>query len=71
MKDLLFAVVGLIAAAIAVWQIWSFATSPPSSGAVSNMPLFIGIFFALVALVCGGLFMSGRVNRDSDIHITE
>jgi CDP-diglyceride synthetase len=71
MKDLLFAVVGLIAAVIAVWQIWSFSRPLPPGVAVSNMPLFIGIFFALVALVCGGLFLSGRVNRDSDIHITE
>ena len=71
MKDLLFAVVGLIAAVIAAWQIWSFVTPLPAGVAVNNMQLYIGLSCALVALICGGLFLSGRVNKDSDIHITE
>jgi hypothetical protein len=31
----------------------------------------LGIVFILAAIALGGLFLSGRVNREEDIHITE
>ena len=70
MKDLLFAVVGLIAAVVGAWQIWSFLNVPKGQP-VSNTPLFIGIFCVIVALICGVFFMLGRVNKNEEIHVTE
>ncbi len=71
MKDLLLAVVGLVSVVIAVWQLLVFIRPLPPGAAISNLPIYIGLLFAVVALVCGGMFLSGRVNKDSDIHITE
>ncbi len=67
MKDLLYAILGLIAAALAAYFLYSFQTSVNSD---SNS-LIMGIIFALLAVVFGGLFMFGRVNRHDEIHITE
>ncbi len=67
MRDLLFAILGLIAAALAVYFLYSFQTG---ASADSNS-LILGIICALVAVVFGGFFMFGRVNRHDDIHITE
>ena len=67
MKDLLYAVLGLIAAGLAAYFLYSFQTS---SNAGSNS-LILGIIFAILAVVFGGLFMFGRVNRHDEIHITE
>jgi len=66
-KDMLFAVLALISVVVAGYFIYSFQTSANAS---SNS-LIIGIVFALLAIVFGGLFMFGRVNRHDDIHITE
>ncbi len=71
MKDLLFAVVGLIAAGVAAWQIWTFLQPVPKGTVVSNTPLIIGIVCVVVALVCGVFFMLGRVNKTDEIHVTE
>jgi uncharacterized membrane protein YidH (DUF202 family) len=71
MKDLLCAVVGLIAAGVAVWQIWTFLQPVPKGVVISNTPLFIGIFCVVIALVCGVFFMLGRVNKNEEIHVTE
>lgn len=65
MKDMLFAVVALISAVVAAYFLYSFQTNGNSNS------LIIGIIFALLALVCGGFFMFGKVNRHEDIHITE
>lgn len=67
MKDMLFALLALISVVVAGYFIYSFQTSANGS---SNS-LIIGIVFALLAVVFGGLFMFGRVNRHDDIHITE
>ena len=71
MKDLLFAVVGLIAAVGGAYEIWSFLQPVPRGQTVSNIPLFIGIFCIVVALICGVFFMLGRVNKNEEIHVTE
>jgi hypothetical protein len=72
-KDLLYAVVGLAAAAVAVWQIWEFVSQKaPRGGETANYNhVIIGVICAVIALICGGLFLSGRVNREEEIHITE
>jgi uncharacterized membrane protein YeaQ/YmgE (transglycosylase-associated protein family) len=69
MKDLLYAVVGLIAAGVAVWQIYDYLGQKAAN--VSHDHLIYAIIAAIVALACGGLFLSGRVNKSEEIHITE
>ncbi|HXG86662.1 MAG TPA: hypothetical protein VNI84_21770 [Pyrinomonadaceae bacterium] len=66
MKDMLYALLALIAAALAAYFFYSFQKYDDGSNS-----LIIGIIFALVAVVFGGLFMFGKVNRHEEIHITE
>ena len=65
MKDLLFAVLALISAVVAGYFLYSFQKYDNSTS------LIIGVIFALLALILGGLFMFGKVNQHDDIHITE
>ena len=69
MKDLLYAVVGLIAAIVAAYEVYVYLGQKASS--VSHTPIYIAVGAAIVALICGGLFLSNRVNRTEEIHITE
>ncbi len=64
-KDMLYAIIALVTAIGAVFS-WMRYTSS------ANM-LFLVIFvvLVLVTIVCGALFLSGRVNKNEDIHITE
>ena len=36
-----------------------------------NLFLILAIIFAVLFVVFGGMFLSGRVNKSEDIHITE
>ena len=65
MKDLLFAVLAIISAVVAIYFLYSFQKAGDSTS------MIVGIIFALLALVFGGLFMFGKVNQHEDIHITE
>jgi len=67
MKDTLYALLGLIAAALAAYFLYNFQ----HDRAGNANSLIIGIICAVVAVVFGGLFMFGRVNRHEEIHITE
>jgi CDP-diglyceride synthetase len=69
-KDMLYAVVGLIAAALAAFFFYSYV-SHKGPGDPGMMNFVLSIVCLLAALACGGLFLSGRVNRKEDIHITE
>lgn len=71
MKNLLYVVVGLIAIGVAIWQFLTFTGQKGSATTVSYTPVIIAGICAVIALVCGALFMSGRVNRTEEIHITE
>ena len=71
MKDLLYIVVGLIAAVIAIWQMWSYLSQKVPKGQEDHTSIIVGIICAIIALVCGGLFLSNKVNRTEEIHITE
>jgi FtsH-binding integral membrane protein len=66
-KDMLFAVLALITAVIAAGSFY-FYTRP---GGDNKLYLAVCILFVLMTLVFGGLFLSGRVNKNDDIHITE
>ena len=67
MKDMLFAVLAVVSVIVAGYFLYSFQTTA-NAGTSS---LVIGVVFALLAIVFGGLFMFGRVNQHEDIHITE
>jgi heme A synthase len=69
MKDMLSVGVGLIAIAIAVWQMWVYMAQKPND--VSTMHLIVAIIAIVVAVVCGIFFMLGRVNKQEEIHITK
>ena len=61
--NLLLAVVALILTALSFWM---YRSSP------NNTLWLIGVIVFLIAtLVFGALFLSGRVNKTEDIHITE
>jgi hypothetical protein len=66
----LYAVVALISAIVAVWQIWGYLNQPKGQE-ISHISLIIGIVCALIAIACGGYFLSSRVNKTEEIHITE
>lgn len=65
MKDLLYAILAIISAVVAVYFIYSFQKYDNSTS------LIIGVISALLALVFGGLFLFGKVNHHEEIHITE
>jgi heme/copper-type cytochrome/quinol oxidase subunit 4 len=69
MKDMLSIGVGLIAVAVAVWQMWVYMGQKPND--VSTTHLIIAIAAIVVAVVCGIFFMLGRVNKQEEIHITK
>lgn len=71
MKNLLYVVVGLIALAGAVYEFLAFTGQKGNASTVSYTPVIIAVVCAIIALICGALFMSGRVNRTEEIHITE
>ena len=59
----LIAVIALVLMALSFWQ---YRSSP------DNTIWLIGVIvFLLAMLVFGGMFLSGRVNRNDDVHITE
>ncbi len=64
-KDMLYAVLALVTAVGAVFS-WLQYTKSANS-------LFLVVFGVLVVatIALGALFMSGRVNKGEDIHITE
>jgi uncharacterized protein YacL len=68
-KDLLYAVLGLISAALAAFFMYSYIGQKAAEA--SSTSFIIAIVFAVLALVFGVLFMSGRVNKQEEIHITE
>ena len=68
---MLYAVVALIAVIVAIWQFYSYLSQNVPKGSESSLGLIVGIIFAIVAIVCGGLFLSSRVNKTEEIHITE
>ena len=67
MKDMLYAIVALVSLGIAAFSFYEY-TQP---GGGNSLYLAAVIVFVLIALVLGGLFLSGRVNKNEDIHITE
>lgn len=67
MKNMLYAVLALVSAVVAVFSFMSYK----SNGNVSSMMLIVAVLFLLMTLGFGAMFLAGRVNRTEDIHITE
>ena len=60
----LIAVVSLLAAIFCFYRFESLSDA-------GTMFLVGGVVFAILTVVFGGMFLSGRINRSEDIHITE
>ena len=69
MKDVVCLVVGLAAAGVAIWQaIVFFKTSGAQSGGANAIYAGVAI---VIAIICGAIFFSSRVNKEEEIHITQ
>lgn len=68
-KDMLYAGGGLLSVIVAAFFMWRYLSQSRSD--VSNTPFIIAIVFGVLALVCGAMFLAGRVNKQEEIHITE
>ncbi len=66
MKDMLFAVLALITALIAAFFFYRYVKSDEYTPFI-----VVAIISVILTIVFGGLFLSGRVNKTEDIHITE
>lgn len=69
MKDLLYAVLGLLSVAGAAYFMYWYVTQPRNDA--SSMPFIGFVVFAILAIVFGALFLFGKVNKHEEIHITE
>ena len=66
MKGMMSGLIAVIALILTALSFWEYRSSP------ENTMWLIGVIvFLLVTLVFGGMFLSGRVNRNDDVHITE
>lgn len=65
MKDLLFAVLALISAVGAVVTFLRYQST------ANTTMIVIAIICIVATLGFGAMFLSGRVNKQDDIHITE
>ncbi|MEO6050795.1 MAG: hypothetical protein ABIP78_05610 [Pyrinomonadaceae bacterium] len=66
MKDMLYAVLALVSAVAAAFSFYKYTSSDDDK--VFLVAAIVGV---LATIVLGGLFLSGRVNKNEDIHITE
>jgi hypothetical protein len=63
---MLYAVLALVSAVLAIVFFFQWTGSDDN-----KLFLVIFVIFVLATLGFGGLFLSGRVNKTEDIHITE
>ena len=71
MKDMLYAALALISVVAAGLFFYMYTSQGDDAQSASVLP-FVGVVVcAVFALVFGALFLSGRVNKSEDIHITE
>jgi uncharacterized membrane protein YeaQ/YmgE (transglycosylase-associated protein family) len=68
-KDILFLLVGLAAAAFAAFEIITFFRAPGPGGPLTE--LILGIVGVVVSGVFFVMFLSSRVNKEEEIHITQ
>jgi hypothetical protein len=63
---MLYAVLAVVSAVISAFSFYKYTSSEDN-----KIFLVAAIIFILATIVLGGLFLSGRVNKNDDIHITE
>ena len=66
-KGSLNALLALVAALIGAVSLYYYIERSNDQ----KLYLVLGIVFILAAIALGGLFLSSRVNKEEDIHITE
>ncbi|MFN0277714.1 MAG: hypothetical protein ACKVRN_03835 [Pyrinomonadaceae bacterium] len=66
MKGMINALVALVFLVAAIVSFYTYTTT-----AQNNLYLVLAIIFAVLMVVFGGMFLSGRVNKGEEIHITE
>lgn len=67
MKGPLNGLLAVVCLVIAAGSFYFYTRSSPPQ----NIYIILAITFAVLMIVFGGLFLSGRVNKSEDIHITE
>ncbi len=63
---MLYALLALVSAVITLASVYWYI-----SKAENTMYIIVAIIFAILTVVFGSLFLSGRINKTEDIHITE
>lgn len=63
---MLYALLALVTAIITGGAVWYYI-----SQAENTLYIVIAIISAILTVVFGSLFLSGRINKTEDIHITE
>ncbi len=66
MKGMLNGLLALVSLAVAAGSFYMYLQSQDNKLYLGGFIIFLLIFIAL-----GGMFLSGRVNKTDDIHITE
>ena len=66
MRDMLFAVLALVSVVLAAGSFYYYINKGGET-----IYIVATIVFIVLTVVLGGLFLSGRVNKDEEIHITE
>jgi len=66
MKGMLNGLLAVVSLIISAGTFYLYTTSSDN-----KLYLVVCILFLVVGLALGGLFLSGRVNKTEDIHITE
>ncbi len=65
---MLYALLALVSAIVAIFSFYTFQSNKEEG---STLMLIVGIVSVLLTVVFGVIFMSGRINKTEDIHITE
>lgn len=69
MKEMLLAIVGLLAAGGSIYYFYKFVTFTDAGGGHSLGWMALGL--GVVAFICGLLYFLGHVNKEEEIHITQ
>ena len=67
MKGMLNGLLAVVSLAITAVCFYMYTRSNPPQ----TIYIVLAIIFAILMVVFGGMFLSGRVNKTDDIHITE
>ncbi len=66
MNSMLAGVLALVSAIVTAVSFWQFQGKDGGT-----MYIVLGIVFLIATIVFGAMFLTGRVNKTEDIHITE